>query len=247
MSEFKSCFVRQLKLKYAMSVTRSEKTGRIINQPEVFFQLRNDFLMIKSHKVLFNLIKILEPDYCKYNDYIRYIRDYPAEFKPTIEYFLTQNKDAYIDFIEIDKNVIISLPDYWDKRDKEKISLPINGFGDSTASFYKTKHGKTISFAKNNCVFEVILNRNNTKIYYRYVSDTGYTFTINKPVIFDKNLNKLNINTDFAPEMWSQRVEKIEAKYLKHLPRQRKQKTTNLLNYDNRLMIEEERLFSLFQ
>jgi hypothetical protein len=272
MSRVVSFFAKDLELKYAMTVSRSDHNN-VVMQPEVVLALHStsDLIVFRKHKHIFNLIKSLggvaqwrAAGVCDwtYKTYTKWWKDSVGtfRFRDVIAQIIKYNPNAFIDCVKIrgDEDGIhwsvVDMPDVWSEAEINRIKLnPIEenlkkmGYAKSTYKVKGDTAHKIACFSKDNAIFEVIIEKNRTTVCHRYQSVTGYTFMLNKPLTFDRHINKVDFSA-FNESFWKvceMNSEKIVDIYGSVLISATQQHPTNTLSFSDRNLLEQERMFNL--
>ena len=262
MSRVISFFAKDLQLNYAMSVSRSPKTGDVIATPEVVFNVHDELVVFRDHKHIFRLLKNIGCDF-SYNEYASFFSGYHnLTYRDVLQSVLRNNPDSFIDYVTIRgdedgiHNTVTDIPKYWSKKDKDRINIaPITdvlqkkGYAMSTYSLTGDMENKikcrVACFSKDNSIIEVLINKYQTTIGHRYQSETGYTFMLNKPLTYDKHINKLDLFIGATEELWALSAEKSIGTYAKTIISANQQHPTGRLNFSDRNLLEQERMYQL--
>lgn len=196
-------FAKDLELKYAMPVSRSKKTNKVINTPEVILKLRGRLIEIQHHHHIFTLLKIINPvSGMTYRDYLDRCKKYTdkgkSHLKVMINSHLTRFPNAFIDSVKIsDKGCIIGFAGTVSVTDHKLTGEPPR-YQDWDMSAYCNQHGKVINFSKNNHIIEVIVKPSVSIITHRYCDDNGYTMGLTSPSRVNRHINRLNLSNLFS-------------------------------------------------
>lgn len=271
-----SFFAKDLELKYAMCVTRNPKTGNVVKQPEVVFAYQDELIVFRKHQQIFRLLKVIGGMHganasgrfhWTFREYNQFWQEAIGtfDFRALIERVFRYNADSFVDYVQIRgdedgiHSTVVVMPHHWSSFERDRIKLSptteiLTEMG-YDLSAYKMKGllknqipCKVACFSKDNSIIEIIIERNRTTVTHRYQSETGYTFMLNKPITYDKHINKLDFAIgSFRPmiTVWELSAEKSIANYNNMLISASKQHPTGKLTFSDRNLLEKERMYHL--
>jgi len=239
-------FAKDLELKYAMPVTRSKKTKKVINSPEVLFKLRDDFIVISVHRHLFKLLKVINPDSdFNFSDYLKIKNGsdpetHESNLSVMIQDHLENFRNSFIDTVMLNKSQVTSVPS------STALKKDIHYY-DWDKSAYENQIGKVVNFSRDNHIIEVIVKNTASIITHRYCDEDGFTLQLQQPRIVNQHINKLDLSKELKSPAAQHNARLCRESLRDNKPRKFSDLAT--LSFSDRNLLEEERfrMFSLVQ
>ena len=163
----------EMSLVYAMAFSRSKKTKRVIKSPEIEFTIRNKPILVLDHKVMWNILDLMDAkSKFSYENYMRMMDEEPENLSDLINSHLkTYPNVLFYGVTENDVLKEISMDKGERLSTKTKIvtseiakTLAEGGF-DFSLSW--TKGGLTAHYIRKDTVIEMLIRRHKISIAHR--------------------------------------------------------------------------------